>query len=75
MNDIVGGMCEDSAVALLKVLSMHLRGRTEESLVNLSQDNNSSNQRLNPAPPEYKTRPHRYSELQLLVITSYVQRY
>jgi hypothetical protein len=32
MNDTVEGMCRDSAVALLKVLSMHLRGRTEEIL-------------------------------------------
>ena len=30
-NDIVEGMCGDSAVALLKVLFMYLRGRTEES--------------------------------------------
>ena len=30
VNDIVNGMFRDSAVALLKVLSMHLRERTEE---------------------------------------------
>lgn len=30
MSDIVEGMCRDSAVALLKVLPMYLRGRSEE---------------------------------------------
>jgi len=44
-------------------------------MVNLSQDSNSSSQRLDPAPPEYRTRLHRNNELHLLLIISYLQRY
>jgi hypothetical protein len=40
-------------MAKFKVLSTHLPGGTKESLKNLSQDNQSLDQDLNP-PPKYE---------------------
>jgi hypothetical protein len=54
INEWTGEDLEGSGHGLIKVLSWHLPGVTEENHKNLSRDSWSPGQYLNPRPPEYE---------------------
>jgi hypothetical protein len=53
MNDELERMCKEAVMALFKVLSQHLPGRTEKSHEE-TQDSGSSGRDLNTGLPEYE---------------------